>query len=84
MNLSNEIGSRLTGGRYSVFTQNAIIIPSTPEDKAYEKTVVYEGLNRSRNLEIGYKYPKLEVGNNAIVIHSGSATVKIKRKDRWL
>lgn len=45
---------------------------------------MYEGLNRSRNLEIGYKFPRLDVGENKIVIHNGDPTVKIKRKDRWL
>lgn len=49
-----------------------------------EKTTIYEGVNRSRNLEIGYKFPILQPGNNEITIHSGSATIKIKRKDRWL
>lgn len=47
-------------------------------------TVLYEGLNRNRQLEIGYEFPKLNVGNNTIVVHSGDATIKIKRKDRWL
>lgn len=47
-------------------------------------TVLYEGLNRNRQLEIGYEFPKLNVGNNTVIVHSGDATVKIKRKDRWL
>lgn len=49
-----------------------------------EMTVLYEGLNRNRQLEIGYEFPKLNIGNNAVVVHSGDATIKIKRKDRWL
>ena len=48
------------------------------------KTALYEGLNRSRQLIIGYDFPKLEVGNNTITVHSGNATIKVKRKDRWL
>lgn len=49
-----------------------------------EKTEIYEGLNRSRQIEIGYEYPKLNIGINPINIHSGDATIKVKRKDRWL
>jgi phage-related protein len=44
----------------------------------------YEGLNRNRQLAIGYDYPLLPVGESEVVIHSGDATVLIKRKDRWL
>lgn len=49
-----------------------------------EKTVEYNGLNRSRQLEIGYEFPKLAVGNNIIIINSGDCDIQIKRKDRWL
>lgn len=49
-----------------------------------EKTVKYEGLNRNRQIEIGYEFPKLNVGDNPIVFNSGSCKIKVKRKDRWL
>ena len=49
-----------------------------------EKTAKYNGLNRSRQLTIGYNYPLLQKGDNIITTHSGDATIKIKRKDRWL
>lgn len=49
-----------------------------------EKEVLYDGLNRSRQLIIGYDYPKLEVGDNAVIMNSGDAIIKVKRKDRWL
>lgn len=49
-----------------------------------EMTALYEGLNRNRNLEIGFDFPKLSPGTNTITIHSGDAVIKIKRKDRWL
>jgi phage-related protein len=78
---SNSIELTLGGVRFKyTFSENDTYV----EIDCEEKTVVYEGLNRNRNLEIGYKFPKLEVGDNSMVIHSGSATVKIKRKDRWL
>lgn len=49
-----------------------------------DMSVKYNGLERNRQIEIGYKFPKLEVGTNTISIHSGNATIKVKRKDRWL
>jgi phage-related protein len=44
----------------------------------------YEGLPRSRNIEIGLDYPYLTPGDNPIVIHSGTCTIQMRRKDRWL
>lgn len=49
-----------------------------------EKTVMYNNLNRNRKIEIGYNFPKLNVGNNNIIIHTGDCYIKAKRKDRWL
>lgn len=44
----------------------------------------YDGLSRSRNIEIGLEYPKLNPGENEIITHSGTCTIQIMRKDRWL
>lgn len=49
-----------------------------------EKEVKYEGLNRNRNIEIGYEFPILKVGDNSIIVNSGDCTIKVRRKDRWL
>lgn len=49
-----------------------------------EKTVECNGLNRSRQLEIGYEFPKLSAGTNLISINSGECQIEIRRKDRWL
>lgn len=49
-----------------------------------EKIIEYEGLNRNRNIEIEYKFPKLKIGNNDIKMHEGDCKIKILRKDRWL
>ena len=49
-----------------------------------EKTALYEGLNRNRQLIISYDYPKLSPGNNTVTIKEGGCTIKAKRKDRWL
>ncbi len=49
-----------------------------------EMSVLYNNLRRNRQIEIGYKFPKLEIGNNAITVHSGDCIIKVKRKDRWL
>lgn len=62
------------------FLENDIYV----EIDCEKKTVLYEGLIRDRQLEIGYDFPKLKVGTNNIIVHSGDATIKIKRKDRWL
>lgn len=49
-----------------------------------EQLVTYNKENRNRQIEIGYKFPKLEQGLNKITVNSGDATIKVKRKDRWL
>ena len=49
-----------------------------------EKTAEYEENKRNRQLEIGYKFPTLQPGENNIIVHSGDAEIFIKRKDRWL
>lgn len=49
-----------------------------------EKETKYEGMNRNRNLDIGFEFPKLNIGNNTLTINSGDCTIKVKRKDRWL
>ena len=49
-----------------------------------EMKATYEGLNRNRQLSIGYDFPLLPVGESDVTIHSGDATVKVKKKDRWL
>jgi phage-related protein len=46
--------------------------------------ILYEGLNRYSQAAIGYEFPKLIVGQSDVVINEGDATVKVKRKDRWL
>lgn len=48
------------------------------------KTVLYEGLNRFKQIEIGYEFPKLNVGSNTVKLNSGDCAIKIRRKDRWL
>ncbi len=48
------------------------------------KTIKYEELNRNRQIEIGYEFPKINIGNNQVIFNSGSCIMKVKRKDRWL
>jgi len=60
-----------------------------PEDEfveidCEEKTVEYNGLNRNRQIEIGYEFPRLDAGENDIFINSGTCEIQIKSKDRWL
>lgn len=50
-----------------------------------DKNALMSGLLRNRQLKIGFDFPKLYPGNNnRIVIYSGDAVIKVKRKDRWL
>lgn len=49
-----------------------------------KKEEKYNGFNRSRQIEMGFEYPKLYPGENTIIINSGNARIKAKRKDRWL
>lgn len=44
----------------------------------------YDNLLRNNQLEIDFKFPILNVGINNIITNSGDATIKVKRKDRWL
>ncbi len=48
------------------------------------KNVLYEGLNRNRQIKMGYDFPILSPGENNVVVHSGNVVIKIKKKDRWL
>lgn len=49
-----------------------------------ELNATCDGILKNRNLEIGFEFPILAPGNNKIVINSGDAIIKIKRKDCWL
>ncbi len=49
-----------------------------------EQTVEYEGLNRNRQIEMDYKFPKLNVGENEIIRNTGNPKIMMRRKDRWL
>lgn len=48
------------------------------------KEVKFDGLERFRSIEIGYDFPKLNIGNNEIIINDGDCIIKVIRKDRWL
>lgn len=49
-----------------------------------EQSEMFNGLSRSKNIEIGFEYPSLVPGDNAVMVHSGTVEVYIKRKDAWL
>ncbi|QIK85862.1 hypothetical protein G7061_04240 [Erysipelothrix sp. HDW6B] len=48
------------------------------------KNALFENLLRNRQLKIGWEYPKLNVGENEVKLHSGDCNVLFRRKDRWL
>lgn len=49
-----------------------------------EMNAYHNGLLRNKFLEIGYDFPILNVGENAVVVNSGAPIIKVKRKDCWL
>lgn len=50
--------------------------------KKQEET--YNGISKSSNIEIGFKYPFLVPGNNTVTVNSGTAKIYVKKKDVWL
>lgn len=77
---SNIVDITINNTRFEYDFNGEVYIEIDCEDKA----VLYEELNRFRQIKIGYEFPKLNIGNNAIKINSGDCTIKVKRKDRWL
>lgn len=77
---SNTLDVTINDVRFSYNFNNESYV----EINCEEQTVEYEGLNRNRKIEIGYKFPNIAVGINKIMMHSGDAVIKIKKKDRWL
>lgn len=49
-----------------------------------KQTELFEGISKSLNIEIGFRYPSLVPGENTITVHSGLAEIYIKQKDVWL
>lgn len=49
-----------------------------------EMIETYNGTSKSKNIEIGFKYPLSHPGENKIIVHSGTPKIFIKRKDAWL
>lgn len=77
---SNEVDITINNIRFKYnFNEDTYV-----EINCEEKNVQYEGLNRNRQIEIGYEFPMLNIGNNTIILNSGECIVKAKRKDRWL
>lgn len=77
---SNSVGIVFNGTSFSYNFNNDDYVEINCENK----TALYNGFNRSRNLTIGYDWPKLDVGENVITIDSGNCEINVKRKDRWL
>lgn len=77
---SNYVDFSINEERYKyTFNEDSYV-----EIDSSEGVTVYEGFNRSRQLEMGYIFPTLKSGKNKLIINSGDAIFKFKRKDRWL
>ncbi len=49
-----------------------------------EKSESCKGTSKSKQIEIGFEYPRLQIGENKVIIHSGEVKIFIKRGDFWL
>lgn len=49
-----------------------------------EMNAFYDGFYRNNNLEIGFDFPALDIGENTVSRLQGDATISFKRKDVWL
>ena len=79
-NTSNSVDITVNDVRFKYNFNNEAYVEIDCENILVE----FNKLNRNKQIEIGYKYPTLNVGENQIIVHEGDATIKIKRKDRWL
>ena len=73
---STDVGLTIGSTRFSLpklGSGNTITINS--EEKTEDKP---------KNISIGYEYPALMPGRNKIEIHSGSAKIEVRYKDRWI
>lgn len=77
---SNNVSITINGTNIQYDFNNETYVEIDCEDK----TIKYNGLNRNRQMIIGYNFPKLSIGVNTISFNSGTCTIKVKRKDRWL
>lgn len=76
----NNVDLEIAGTRFQYnFNDESYI-----EIDCEEKTALYEGFNRNRQLTIGYEFPKLAPGENDIKMYEGDCIIEVKRKDRWL
>ena len=75
---------KITGTGTSSITINGLVFAVTLEAA---DVLVMDCLDKSENLpqkvSIGFDYPKLSPGANAIAV-SGNAVINIMRKDRWI
>lgn len=78
--ISNNVDITVNGIRFKYNFNNETYVEIDCENK----TVQYDNLNRFKQIEIGYDFPKLNIGNNAATKNLGDCTIKVKRKDRWL
>lgn len=77
-------------GSVDITINDVRFIYNFDEDKeveidCHEMSETYNGISKSKNIEIGFKYPSLIPGTNKVQIHSGvGLEIYIKRKDAWL
>lgn len=77
---TGEVELRIAGVQFEYDFKNDDYVIIDCEDK----NAYFEGLYRNKQLTIGYEFPILQVGENAVEIINGSCIVEVKRKDVWL
>ena len=79
-NIADDIDITINDVRFIYHFNNEEYVDVDCEEKIAE----YKKSNINRQIEIDYKFPTIQPGENKVIIHSGDAKVFIKRKDRWL
>ncbi len=64
--------------KYHFDEDNEVIVDCDQQEETYN------GISKSKNIEIGFEYPILQVGSNDVAIHAGTCEIYVMRKDAWL
>lgn len=77
---NSDIDITIAGIRfiYHFDEDNEVIIDCETQEETFD------GISKSKNIEIGFEYPILKVGTNEVKINSGDCEMYFKRKDAWL
>lgn len=77
---NSDVNITIAGIRfvYHFDEDNEVIIDCDSQEETFN------GISKSKNIEIGFEYPILKVGANKVKTNSGNCEIYFKRKDAWL